>query len=66
MSRGEARNQAAKYFDKNCVVLVFIDANTTLAPDAVEIIIEDFEKHQLSFIIPKYLPRQEIVWITGK
>jgi len=61
VSAGDARNQAAKLVDKNCAVLVFVDADTTLAPDALERIIKDFEKHHLSLIIPKYLPRQEIV-----
>jgi len=65
-SAGDARNQATKYVDKNCSILVFIDADTTMAPDALERIIEDFEKNHWSFIIPKYLPRKEIVRTDGK
>jgi len=66
VSAGDARNQATKYVDKKCTVLVFIDADTTLAPDALKRIIEDFEKHHVSFIIPKYLPRQETIRANGK
>lgn len=65
-SPGEARNQATKYLDKSCAILVFIDADTMLAPDALERITGDFEKHNLSFIVPKYLPRREIIRTEGK
>jgi len=59
-SPGEARNQAARHIDRDCALLVFVDADTTLAPEALEKIVKDFQKYQISFIIPKYLPRREI------
>jgi len=65
-SPGDARNQATKYVDKNCAIFVFMDADTTLAPDALERIVKDFEGRHISFIIPKYLPRREIVQTNGK
>jgi len=65
-SPGEARNQAAKYVDKNCAILVFMDADTTLARNALERIVEDFKEHRISFIIPKYLPRREVASANGK
>lgn len=64
-SPGEARNQAIKHVGKDCSVLVFVDADVDLAPDALERIVEDFERHHPSFIIPKYLPRQEYVRTRG-
>jgi len=66
LSAGDARNQATKYVDKDCAILVFVDADTTLATDAIERIIDDFEVHHISFIVPKYLPRQEIIQTNGK
>jgi len=66
LSAGDARNQATRHVDKNCAIIVFIDADTTLAPDALERIIEDFEKHHPSFIIPKFLPRKEKMRTNGK
>jgi len=65
-SAGDARNQATRYVDKDCSILVFIDADTTLAPDALERIIKDFKKYRVSFIIPKYLPRRETTLANGK
>jgi len=65
-SAGEARNQGAKYIEKDCSIIVFIDADTTLAPNAMERIVKDFKEHHPSFIIPKYLPRREIARANGK
>jgi len=64
-SPGEARNQALEYVDKDCAVLIFIDADTVLAPDALERIVKDFNEHHISFIIPKYLPLREIARANG-
>jgi len=64
-SPGEARNQAAKYVEKDCAIIVFIDADTTLAPDALERIVKDFKEHRLSFIIPRFLPRRETIQLNG-
>jgi len=60
-SPGEARNQGVKYVGKDCSLIVFVDADTTLAPDALERIVKDFERYRPVFIVPKYLPRQELV-----
>jgi glycosyltransferase involved in cell wall biosynthesis len=66
VSAGDARNQATRNIDKNCSVIVFVDADTTLAPDALERITQDFERYCVSFIIPKFLPRQETVRTNGR
>jgi len=66
VSAGDARNQATEYVDKDCAVLVFVDADTTLASDALERIIEDFEKYRISLIIPKYVPREETMHIDDR
>jgi len=65
-SPGEARNQAVKYVDKDCAIIVFIDADTTLTPNSLERIVKGFKEHHISFIIPKYLPRKEIVRANGE
>jgi len=64
-SPGEARNQAVKHVGKDYSVLVFLDADTILASDALERIVKDFEKYHPGFIVPKYLPRREYMRING-
>jgi len=66
VSAGDARNQAAKHVDKDCAIVVFVDADVTLAPDALERIVKDFKQSHISFIVPKYLPKRETAQINGK
>ncbi len=64
-SPGEARNQAIRYLSENCSILVFLDGDTTLAPDAVERIFKDFKRYHPSFVVPRYLPRRERIRLNG-
>jgi len=62
-SAGDARNQGAVYAKGD--ILVFVDADTLLASDAVERIVKDFEKPNVVLVFPKYLPKREILEIEG-
>jgi glycosyltransferase involved in cell wall biosynthesis len=64
ISAGDARNQGAAYAKGD--ILVFVDADTLLASDAIERIIEDFEKPNVTLVFPKYLPKKEILEIEGR
>jgi len=66
VSAGDARNQAAKHVDQDCAILVFVDADVTLAPDVLERIVKDFKQGHTSFIVPKYLPQREIAQVNGE
>ncbi len=64
-SPGEARNQAVRYANEDCSVLMFLDGDATLVPDALERIVKDFKGYHPSFVIPRYLPRRECVRSNG-
>jgi len=63
-SVGDARNQAAATAEGD--ILVFIDADTLLAPDVIEKIVKDFENPDVTLVFPKYLPKREILEIEGR
>lgn len=56
-SIGDARNQGARKAKGE--ILVFLDADTSLHKDAVEIISEDFNCFNIVLLLPKYGPREE-------
>jgi glycosyltransferase involved in cell wall biosynthesis len=64
ISAGDARNQGARYARGE--ILVFLDADTSLARDALERIVEDFERFKPVLIIPRYLPREEVIELKGR
>jgi glycosyltransferase involved in cell wall biosynthesis len=64
VSAGDARNQGATYADGD--ILIFVDADTLLAPDTVERIVRDFEKPSVTLVFPNYLPKKEILEIDGR
>jgi len=56
-SIGEARNQGARHAKGD--VLVFVDADTSLDKNALELIAEDFSLYDLVLLLPKYGPKEE-------
>jgi glycosyltransferase involved in cell wall biosynthesis len=56
-SIGEARNQGARYAKGD--VLVFVDADTSLDKNALELIAEDFKLYDIVLLLPKYGPKEE-------
>ena len=64
ISAGDARNQGAAYAEGD--ILVFVDADTLLASDAIERIVEDFKKPNVTLVFPKYLPKKEIWEMEGR
>jgi glycosyltransferase involved in cell wall biosynthesis len=57
VSIGDARNQGARYAKGD--VLVFVDADTCLDKNALELIAEDFSSYDIVLLLPKYGPREE-------
>jgi glycosyltransferase involved in cell wall biosynthesis len=56
-SIGDARNQGARYAKGD--VLVFVDADTYLDKNALELIAEDFDLYDIVLLLPKFGPREE-------
>lgn len=56
-SIGDARNQGAKHAKGD--VLVFLDADTTLDKNALDLIAEDFNEYDIMLLLPKYGLREE-------
>ena len=57
VSIGDARNQGARYAKGD--VLVFMDADTTLGKNALELVAEDFNLYDIVLLLPKFAPREE-------
>ena len=57
VSIGDARNQGAQYAKGD--VLVFVDADTSLDKNALELIAEDFNLYRIVLLLPKFGPREE-------
>lgn len=57
VSIGDARNQGARYAKGD--VLVFVDADTILEKNALELIAEDFNMYDIVLLLPKFGPREE-------
>lgn len=57
VSIGDARNQGARSAKGD--VLVFVDADTTLDKNALELIAEDFNLYDIVLLLPKFGPREE-------
>lgn len=64
VSVGQARNQGAE--NASGKILVFMDADSKLPPDALEKIEERFEKDKPSLLIPRYVPKKEILENNGR
>jgi glycosyltransferase involved in cell wall biosynthesis len=64
VSIGDARNQGVEHATGE--VFVFLDADTFLPSDTMEKIAKKFEKYNLSLLIPRYLPREEVFELDGK
>jgi glycosyltransferase involved in cell wall biosynthesis len=56
-SIGNARNQGARYAKGD--VIVFVDADTSLDKNALELIAEDFNLYDIVLLLPKYGPNEE-------
>jgi glycosyltransferase involved in cell wall biosynthesis len=56
ISIGDARNQAARHATGD--VLVFLDADTHLNKNALELVAEDFSKYNVVLLLPRYGPRE--------
>jgi len=63
-SPGDARNQGAKFARGD--ILVFLDADTLLASDALRRFEEDFPKYDAVMVFPKYSLREQEASIEGK
>ena len=63
-SLGEARNQGAKSAGGD--ILVFLDADTLLASDALGKLAEDFLRYDAVMVFPKYSLREQEALIEGK
>lgn len=57
ISIGDARNQGARYAKGD--VLVFVDADTSLDKNALELIAQDFDPYDIVLLLPKFGPREE-------
>jgi glycosyltransferase involved in cell wall biosynthesis len=55
-SIGDARNQGARHATGD--VLVFLDADTHLHRNALELVAEDFTKYEVVLLLPRYGPLQ--------
>lgn len=62
-SAGEARNQGAKYAHGQ--ILVFLDADTLLAPNTLNKLVEDFQKYDAVLVFPRYLLQEKTMEIEG-
>jgi glycosyltransferase involved in cell wall biosynthesis len=56
-SIGDARNQGARYAKGD--VLVFVDADTSLDKNALELIAENFNLYDIVLLLPKFGPKEE-------
>jgi len=63
-SAGEARNQGAKYAGGR--ILVFLDADTLMAPDAISKLVKDLHEYDAVLVFPRYFTREQTVEIDGK
>ncbi len=63
-SAGEARNQGARYARGD--ILVFLDADTLMAPDAMNKLVRDLQKFGAVLVFPQYLTREQLVEVDGK
>jgi len=63
-SIGDARNQGARYAKGD--VLVFVDADTSLDKNALELIVEDFSHYDIVLLLPKYGPKEEDIKLLPK
>ncbi len=63
-SAGEARNQGARY--AGGTILVFLDADTLMAPDAMNKLVNDLQEFGAVLVFPRYLTREQTVEIDGK
>jgi len=64
VSIGDARNQGAKRATGD--VLAFLDADTSLDKNALEIVAEDFAIYDISLLLPKYGPIEHDVGFVPK
>jgi glycosyltransferase involved in cell wall biosynthesis len=64
VSIGDARNQGAKRAKGD--VLAFLDADTFLDKDALEIVAEDFALYDITLLLPKYSPIEHDVSVVPK
>ena len=64
VSVGQARNQGAEKASGN--ILVFMDADSELPSDTLEKLEKRFERDNPSLLIPRYVPKKEILENNGK
>jgi len=63
-SIGDARNQGAKHAKGD--LLLFLDADTSLKKNALELVNEDFNLFNIVLLLPKYGPRKEDTGFMSK
>jgi len=63
-SAGEARDQGAKHAVGD--VLVFLDADTLMAPDTLSKLVKDIREYGAVLVFPRYLTREQIMQFNGR
>jgi glycosyltransferase involved in cell wall biosynthesis len=64
VSIGDARNQGARHASGE--ILAFLDADTYLDSDALSFVYEDFKRHNIVLLLPKYGPKAESVDVVSR
>lgn len=64
ISIGDARNQGAKR--ANGEVLAFLDADTFLDKNALELVADDFTRYDIVLLLPRYGPKERDIGIVPK
>jgi glycosyltransferase involved in cell wall biosynthesis len=63
-SAGEARNQGARHAVGD--VLVFLDADTLMAPDTLGKLVKDMREYAAVLVFPRYQTREQIMQFNGR
>jgi glycosyltransferase involved in cell wall biosynthesis len=63
VSIGDARNQGVRRASGE--ILAFLDADTFLDPNALSLVSEDFDRHNIVLLLPKYGPKAENLGVVS-
>lgn len=64
VSIGDARNQGAKHASGK--ILAFLDADTFLDQNALSLVWDDFTRHNIVLLLPKYGPKAENTGVVSR